>query len=226
MAKKFYAIKQGKKTGIFSGQWSEIQKKYIIGFPTPEYRGFNEREEAERYMGEPLRVRKKRDKKEIRKNQSGNDKKDNELKGERTILNKKLIYSENIEEHRQMPTVNIALLGHQSVHLEERPGYYEYILVDDKSGKHLKVVSELMPHTSQNKAMIDGLMDAISKLKFPCHVRVYVKTHIGFRKMVRGSKSPNADALSLLRERLLDKGHVVQEVFDVEKTVRYFNDYA
>lgn len=232
MPKRFYAIKRGKKTGIFTGQWKEIESKYIKGFSNPQFKGFNDREEAERYMGEPLRVTRKRDKEGIRKNQLENEKNNRELKAEKEKLKKKkemlkerLMYSGDNDEHRKMPTINIVIVGQQKGQKEDKPGCYEYILIDEKTGRHKRVKSDMMPHTTPNKAIIMGLMDGVAKLKFPCHVKVYVKTHVGFRKMIRGNKSPNADLLYELRELLLEKGHVIQEIFNVDKVVELFDKY-
>ncbi len=48
MAKKFYAVRQGKATGIFTS-WAEC-KDSIDGYPKAQYKGFMTRDEAEAYM--------------------------------------------------------------------------------------------------------------------------------------------------------------------------------
>lgn len=48
--KKFYAVKRGIKTGIFS-TW-EACKEMVDGFPGAEYKGFATEEEARSYLGE------------------------------------------------------------------------------------------------------------------------------------------------------------------------------
>lgn len=48
MAKKFYAVRQGKVTGIFTS-WDEC-KDSIEGYPKAQYKGFMTRAEAESYM--------------------------------------------------------------------------------------------------------------------------------------------------------------------------------
>lgn len=48
MAKKFYAVRQGKVTGIFTS-WAEC-KDSIDGYPKAQYKGFMTRDEAEAYM--------------------------------------------------------------------------------------------------------------------------------------------------------------------------------
>ena len=47
-AKKFYAVKKGKKTGIFF-EWEEV-KELISGFSGAEYKGFKTHKEAEEYL--------------------------------------------------------------------------------------------------------------------------------------------------------------------------------
>ncbi|MCH5343203.1 MAG: ribonuclease H family protein [Acetatifactor sp.] len=49
--KKFYAVKKGIQTGIFS-TW-EACKEMVDGFPGAEYKGFATEEEARSYLGEP-----------------------------------------------------------------------------------------------------------------------------------------------------------------------------
>lgn len=47
-AKKFYAVKKGKKTGIFL-DWADCRDS-VEGYPGAEYKGFAGREEAEAYL--------------------------------------------------------------------------------------------------------------------------------------------------------------------------------
>lgn len=48
MAKKYYAVREGKKTGIFTS-W-DICKKYVNGYSGAEYKGFAEKADAENYL--------------------------------------------------------------------------------------------------------------------------------------------------------------------------------
>lgn len=47
--KKFYAVKQGRKTGMFI-TWDDC-KKQVMGYPGAIYKSFGTREEAEAYLG-------------------------------------------------------------------------------------------------------------------------------------------------------------------------------
>lgn len=49
MAKKYYAVRSGRETGIFEN-WNEC-KRLITGFKGAEYKGFMTLSEAEEYMG-------------------------------------------------------------------------------------------------------------------------------------------------------------------------------
>ena len=49
-AKKYYAVKCGKKTGIFTS-WDEC-KESVSGYPGAEYKGFVTLEEAKEYLGD------------------------------------------------------------------------------------------------------------------------------------------------------------------------------
>ncbi|HEM3649581.1 TPA: RNase H1/viroplasmin domain-containing protein [Streptococcus suis] len=46
---KYYAIKSGRKTGIFNS-WTEAEG-YVKGFPNAKYKSFTSIEEAEEYLG-------------------------------------------------------------------------------------------------------------------------------------------------------------------------------
>ncbi|MCR5175474.1 MAG: RNase H1/viroplasmin domain-containing protein [Anaerovibrio sp.] len=50
MAKKYYAVKRGRKTGIFES-WAEACKQ-VKGFSGAHYQGFNSREEAMKFLEE------------------------------------------------------------------------------------------------------------------------------------------------------------------------------
>lgn len=50
MAKtKYYAIRKGRKTGIFQTAWSEVQK-LISGYPGAEYKSFDNKADAEEFL--------------------------------------------------------------------------------------------------------------------------------------------------------------------------------
>lgn len=50
MANKYYAIRNGKKTGIFNDSWDNV-KPLVNGYPSAVYKGFKTKEEAEEFMG-------------------------------------------------------------------------------------------------------------------------------------------------------------------------------
>jgi len=48
MAKKYYAVKRGRKTGIFES-WEEAEKQ-VNGFACAVYKGFNTQEDARKFL--------------------------------------------------------------------------------------------------------------------------------------------------------------------------------
>lgn len=48
MKKKYYAIKKGKKTGIFDS-WEEV-KDYVVGYKNATYKSFKSYEDAQKYL--------------------------------------------------------------------------------------------------------------------------------------------------------------------------------
>lgn len=50
MAKKYYAVKEGRKTGVFDS-WDECSR-FVNGYPGAIYKGFSSKEEANKYIAE------------------------------------------------------------------------------------------------------------------------------------------------------------------------------
>ncbi|MDO4458487.1 MAG: ribonuclease H family protein [Clostridia bacterium] len=63
MPKKYYAVKSGRKTGIFL-TWSEC-KEQIDGFPSAVYKSFLKKEEAENWLNSSSGVATQKDEKEV-----------------------------------------------------------------------------------------------------------------------------------------------------------------
>lgn len=49
-AKKFYAIKNGKKKNVIVKTWIECSK-LVLGYPNAIYKGFNTEDEAKKFLG-------------------------------------------------------------------------------------------------------------------------------------------------------------------------------
>lgn len=75
--KKFYAVKQGRKTGMFL-TWDDC-KKQVMGYPGAIYKSFGTREEAEAYLGVTGAQTDQKDREAgiTRSVSSGNDKSEN-----------------------------------------------------------------------------------------------------------------------------------------------------
>lgn len=63
MPKKYYAVRKGRKTGIFTDSW-DIVRKYVDKFPKAEYKGFQDLKSAEKYMGYSLSKSKQKENKD------------------------------------------------------------------------------------------------------------------------------------------------------------------
>jgi hypothetical protein len=51
MKQKYFAIRQGRKTGVFHGVWSQFEP-YVKGFSGAKYKSFQNKSEAEEYMND------------------------------------------------------------------------------------------------------------------------------------------------------------------------------
>ncbi|WCK57358.1 RNase H1/viroplasmin domain-containing protein (plasmid) [Aneurinibacillus sp. Ricciae_BoGa-3] len=226
MKKRFYSIRKGYRTGVFYGYWQDVQK-HVDGFSNAQFKGFDKIEDAEKFLNggknktraimiqtEQSKVKSEKKSLSKKKEQKVSLNRE-EVLNKRTELTQQIIYSEELHNH--YPKVSIVLLGHQYVLQEHKPGFFEYILIHDKTGVALKNESYMMPNTSPNRAIIIGLMDALSLIKPSCHIKVYTKISIGFKKMIKGSGGPNQDVLNELKEYLLSNVHVVQEFVDIQK---------
>lgn len=238
MKKRFYGIRKGHKTGVHYGYWSDIEK-YIKGYSRPEFKGFNKIEDAKKYC--MLTIDKKKNtlkvnidnisKKQAQNTKTLNKESQNKLKAKEVLgkqrkeLSQKLIFSKDIISHKNKTTVSIILLGHQKLNKKDRPGYYEYILIHENSGRYIKKESDLTLETTPNKAIIRGLVDGIKLLNQPCHIKCYSKISLGFKKMINESPSPNANELKELKELLLEKEHVIEEIVDIDIVVDFLEKY-
>jgi hypothetical protein len=224
MAKKFYAIKRGRETGIFQGKWNNIENKYIKGFTSPQFKGFNSREDAEIYLGVSAKaVNKKERKDRIRKEQLENE----AFNKKRWEENKRIQFDKENQFHKGLRTVLLVINGHQKSFEVDKPGYYRYILLDEKTDKYTKVqASPYKPGLTAGRAMIEGIIDAVSKLKHPCHIKLYAKTYFGYKIMLKGSKSSNSDLLNQLRMLLFENNHVLEEFIETDSAIEeYFTKY-
>lgn len=244
--KKYYAIKRGYKVGIFHNYWNNV-KKYTEHFPHAVFKGFNTLEKAEEYYYNTVKNRTTKntngnnimkenkivdkEKRSIQREIRRKEREEKRLKLEEVQNRKKsivesIIFNNSNEKHSAMQTVSIVVIGHHLPYVENTPGYYEYLLIDNKSGKHIKKKSDYFSDiSSANRVIIMGLIDGVSQLKKPCHIKAYIKTMIGFKKMIKESQSPNADKLSELKDILLNNGHVIEELLDVKKADELWEKY-
>jgi hypothetical protein len=224
MAKNFYTIKRGRETGIFEGKWKDIEVKYIKGFSNPQFKGFNSREAAEKYLGVSAKAASKKERKaRIRKEQLENE----AFNKKRAEENERIRFDEENQLHQELRTVLLVINGHQKSFELDKPGYYRYILLDEKTDKYAKVkASPYKPGLTATRAMVEGIIDAVNKLKHPCHIKLYAKTPFGYKIMLKGKRSPNSDVLNQLRTLLLENNHVFEEFIETDSAIEaYFIKY-
>jgi len=106
--------------------------------------------------------------------------------------------------------VTIIAVGHCDA--ASRRGGYEVLL---ESGEARRYMTNEFTDTTVNRCIIQGLVDAVGALKYPCAVELVVATTLGFAKARKG-KGPNRDLLRALVNGLDEGGHryEVTEVTD------------
>ena len=232
MAKSFYAIKKGKKTGVFTGQWKEIEKKYIKGFSYPQFKGFDTREDAENYLMEAGHSKKKSLKSANNNNQLAKEhilltKKQRKKQKKAFLLDQKkaraIVFDRDNTIHQQLSKIKLII----SCHHNNMGGFYRSILIHGDTDKFNKVSpSPLIEDASANRAMIIGIIEQVSILTSPSHIKIHSKTNFGYQSMIRSKKSPNSDKLVELRNILYTNGHVIEEIMVDETAIKaYFSSY-
>lgn len=233
MPKKFYAIKKGKKTGVFTGNWKKIEGKYIKGFSNPQFKGFDTIEGAENYLSTNKSSNKNKRKENIRKEQLEKEainkvkiEAKQQAKAAFELERKKtqsIIYDPNNKNNKDLRKIKLVI----SCHHDHIGGFYRSLLIDEKTNKFIKINQS--PHylnTSSNRAIIIGIIEEISKLKVPSHVKIHSKTNFGYQIMIKGKKSINKDKLLELKDLLYSNGHIIEENIEDEIVMReYFTNY-
>lgn len=212
MAKKFYAIRKGHKTGIFTETWKQIEKKYIKGYSNPEFKGFNNRQEAEEYLNKPLVKKTRRIKKENLVNEVSTKipKKRKEIspmeleKKRRQDLREAILYSS--ERHKQLKCMELAIVGEQRM--------YQFHLIDFSTGEKVNINKTFTENITTNTVIDLGILDAINRINEPCVLVVYTKTHFGIETMINRKESANLHLLKEIEQLLVQKSIVLKEIVD------------
>ena len=74
-----------------------------------------------------------------------------------------------------------------------------------------KELSNTIYHTTSNRMIIQGVIDAIDKLKRPCRIKLYTHAVIGLETYYRQGSGTNKDLIKVLFEKLAEGGHSMQE---------------
>lgn len=68
-------------------------------------------------------------------------------------------YDRERQEHQILRNISIIICGHQNAFDPNKPGYYRYILIDEKSSNYVVVnPSPIKSFFTPNRAIIEGLM--------------------------------------------------------------------
>jgi hypothetical protein len=215
MKSRIYAIKKGKKPGIYKGNWKQIQNQYIKGFSNPVFKRCASMEEAEKYMKDPTSSG-------LQKREQDNNPEQHEIE----LINENITYSDTNPNHRALRTVLLVITGHQKIHEKNKPGAYRYLLIDEQKEVSLRQVNASgLSNTSVNRSIILGIMSAVGQLQEACRIKLISNTTFGYKKMLEEKKSPNSDLLKELKQILLNKGHVLEEKINHADISYWFNRY-
>ena len=86
----------------------------------------------------------------------------------------------------------------------------KYIVIMNYKGIE-KELSNTIYHTTSNRMIIQGVIDAIDKLKRPCRIKLYTHAVIGLETYYRQGSGTNKDLIKVLFEKLAEGGHSMQE---------------
>jgi hypothetical protein len=127
-------------------------------------------------------------------------------------------------ESGEVREITILIHSHQYFHEPNKPSSYEYVIIDQETGKERRKVSDRIPEETGNRTMIYGIMDAISQLSKDrrCRIHIVTKGSWGFLKMKRQNKGVNGDLLEKLQSLLRESGHLIEAVESNEMINQYF----
>ncbi|MGG1678746.1 RNase H1/viroplasmin domain-containing protein [Neobacillus sp. NRS-1170] len=215
MKNRIYAIKKGKKPGIYNGNWKQIQNQYIKGFSNPVFKRCASMEEAEEYMKAPISGG-------LQKRQQNNKPEHHEME----LIKDNITYSDKNPNHLALRTVLLVITGHQKIHEMNKPGSYRYLLIDEQKEVSLRLVNVSgLSNTSVNRSIILGIIRAVGQLQKACRIKLISNTTFGYKKMLAEKKSPNSDLLKELKQLLLNKGHVLEVKINYADISYWFNRY-
>lgn len=158
---KFYAVKKGRKTGIFN-TWEEC-KEQVHKFSGCKFKSFSSYEEAAAYLAE-----------------------DNEA-SQQTVLPGQLELptsagkseTRNIsKEKSKIKDIKLFVCGVPESN--EEPANYLSVLEYNDTRKTL--VKSFLEDVSPKEIVIKGIIDAISAVKMPCRIRIYTNTALDIKK--------------------------------------------
>lgn len=97
---------------------------------------------------------------------------------------------------------------------EDRPGRYKVILTAKNKEKHLYGEAK---HTTSNRMIITGLIQAIKCLNKPCLLHLYTHAPIGLKRAQKQNKGLNSDLLVELLNIVEEGNHYIEEHIGLER---------
>lgn len=182
--KKFYAVKNGRKTGIFE-TWAEC-KEQVHGFKGCKFKSFLSYEEAEEYLTDVANA-------------------NHIMPGQLQIQETEMQETGIPETEKQEPVFkNIVIYVVGKAETKDDPSMYTSVLECDKKCKMME--KSFTENTSPSQLAIEGIIDSISAVKKPCNIHVYTASTVEIEK----KKGRNSDLLGTLKNLIQEKGHVVE----------------
>lgn len=117
-----------------------------------------------------------------------------------------------------MRDIKIYVRGSTKFKDDNKPGYYEVLLVDCETGQNKWLRKDYRSDTTPNRLMLLGTIEAISILKYSCSILLIPTTSLGF-----GGKGVNSDLINEIIFIVSDKGHRLVEKPDITEVKNQFN---
>lgn len=118
------------------------------------------------------------------------------------------------------PIVNIYVRGECKTNESHRPGRYAVLIRGAYRQKTLYGAAE---HTTSNRMIITGLIEALKLINVPYNIRLYTHAKIGLKKAYKKNTGPNIDLLKKAIKLLEEGEHDLEEYVgnEMQEELRY-----
>lgn len=117
----------------------------------------------------------------------------------------------HIYNHNNLATTDVSIFvrGICDSSSNEKPGCYYSILNYQNVEKE---ITKSFIHTTSNRMILQGAIDAIKLLKRPCNIKLFIHSSVGLLKFNKEIKSVNSDLCKELFELLKKNNHSLEEI--------------